>query len=50
MSSLQRGHSGKSFVELLIPGMSPVLLLESESGFEIVTQFANTGQLPSCYL
>ncbi len=30
------------FFQLLIPGLTPVSLLENESGFEIVTQIADT--------
>jgi hypothetical protein len=30
--------------QLLISGLTPVLLLESELGFEVVTQLADTGK------
>jgi hypothetical protein len=36
--------------QLLIPGSTPVSLLESKSGFEIVTQLAETGIQPSSHL
>jgi hypothetical protein len=39
-------HSDKCLFQLLIPGLTPVSLLESESWFEIVTQLAETGKRP----
>jgi hypothetical protein len=39
-----------AFFQLLIPGLTPFSLLESESGIEIVTQLADTGKLPSSHL
>jgi hypothetical protein len=38
------------YFQLLIPGLTPVSLLESESGCEIVTQLAKTGKGPSSRL
>jgi hypothetical protein len=43
-------HLIKCFLQLLIPGLSLVSLLESESGFEIVTQLADAGKRPSLQL
>jgi hypothetical protein len=34
------------FFQLLIPGLTPVSLLESQSGFEIFTRLADTGKRP----
>jgi hypothetical protein len=43
MAFWRRAHSDKCFFQLLIPGLTPVSLLESESGFEIVMQLVDTG-------
>ncbi len=43
-------HSDKCFFQLLIPELTPVSLLESKSGFEIVTQLADTGKRSSSHL
>jgi hypothetical protein len=40
----------KLHFQLLFPGLTLVSLLESESGFEIVTQLADTGKRPSSNL
>jgi hypothetical protein len=44
MAFWHRAHPDKCFFLLLIPGLTPVSLLESDSGFEIVTQLADTGK------
>jgi hypothetical protein len=43
MAFCHQAHSDKGFFQLRIPGLTPVSPLESELGFEIVTQFADTG-------
>ncbi len=48
MTIWHRAH--KCFFQLLIPGLTPVSLLQSELGFEIVTQLAGTGKWPSSNL
>ncbi len=50
MAFWHRAHSNKCFSQLLIPGLTPASLLESESGFETVTQLADTGERPSSHL
>jgi hypothetical protein len=47
MAFWHQAHSDTWFFQLLIPGFTPVSLLESNSGFEIVTQLADTGKRPS---
>ncbi len=42
-----RAHSDKCSLKLFIQGLAHVSLLESKSGFEIVTQLADTRKLPS---
>jgi hypothetical protein len=44
MAFRHRAHSGKFFLPLLNPGLNSVSLVESESGFEIGTQLAETGK------
>jgi hypothetical protein len=41
--------SDKCFFQLLIPGLTPVSLLERESGFEIITQLHDTGEQASSH-
>jgi hypothetical protein len=43
MAFWHRAHSDTCFFQLLIPGLTPVSLLESEGGFEIVTQLSTRG-------
>jgi hypothetical protein len=38
------------YFQLLTSGLTPVSLLESESGFEIVMKLVNTGKRPSSHL
>jgi hypothetical protein len=38
-------HSNECCFHVFIPGQTPILLLESESGFEFVTQIKNPGKL-----
>jgi hypothetical protein len=47
MAFWYRAHSDKCFFQLLNPGFTRVTLLESESGFEIVTQLVDTGKQSS---
>ncbi len=49
MAFWDRAQSDKCFSQRLIPGLKPDLLLESEPGFEIVTQLSNTGKQPSAH-
>jgi hypothetical protein len=39
-----------AFFQLLIPGLTPVSLLGSKSGFEIVKQLADIGKRPSSHI
>ncbi len=39
-----------SFLQLLIPGLIPVSMLQDESGFGTVTQLADTGERLSSHL
>jgi hypothetical protein len=43
MAFYHRAQSDKCFFQLLVAGLTPVSLLESKSGFEVVTQLASTG-------
>ncbi len=47
---LKRVHSSKCFFQLLILGLTPVSLLESELGFDIATQLADAGKWPFSHL
>ncbi len=47
MTFWRRAQSDECFFQLFIPGLIPVSLLGSKSGFEIVTQLADTGKRPS---
>jgi hypothetical protein len=44
MAFLRQTHSDKRFFQLLFSRLTPVLLLESECGFEIVTELAVSGK------
>ncbi len=46
MALWHQAHSDECFFQLLFPGLSPVSLLENESGLEIVTQLVDTGKQP----
>ncbi len=46
MAFWHRAHSDKCIFQLLIPGLTPVSQLESESKLEIATQLADTGKRP----
>ncbi len=50
MAFWHQAHSDKYFLKLVIPGITPVSLLESGSGFEIVTQLVDIGKRPSSHL
>jgi hypothetical protein len=50
MASWHWACSAECFLQLLNPKPTPVSLLESELGFVIVTQFADTGKRPSSHL
>jgi hypothetical protein len=50
MAFSHRAHLDKSFLQILIPIIAPLSLLESESGFEIVTQRANAGGRPLIHI
>ncbi len=45
-----QAHSDKCFSQLHNPRLTTVSLVESELGFEIVTQLADTGKRPSSHL
>ncbi len=47
---LTQAHSDKCLFQLLMPGLTPVLLLESESRLEIVAQPANVKKRPTLHL
>ncbi len=44
MALWHQAHSDKCFFQLLIPGLTPVSLLESVSGFDFVTRLVDTGK------
>ncbi len=44
MAFRHRAHSDECFFQLLIPVLTLVSLLESESGFEIITKLADRGK------
>jgi hypothetical protein len=50
MAFWHRAHSNKCFLQLLIPGLTPVSLLERELGLGMVTQLVDTGKRPSLHL
>jgi hypothetical protein len=50
MAFWHQACSDKCFFQLLIPGSTPVSLLESKSGFEIVTQLKEPENVPSSHL
>jgi hypothetical protein len=50
MTFWNQAQSVKCFFQLLIPRLTPLSLLERESGFETVTQLADTGNQPYSHL
>jgi hypothetical protein len=50
MAFWHQANSNECSVQLIIPGLTPVSLLENESGFEIGTQLPDTGKLQSSRL
>ncbi len=50
MAFWHRGHSDECLFQLLIPGLTPVSLLESELRFEIVTLLEDSGKRPFSHI
>jgi hypothetical protein len=50
MTSWHQFHPEECFYQLFIPGLTPVSQLGRESGFEVITQFAETIERPLWFI